>query len=119
MEVFSEVILMMILYTMMLFTDFAPDLEIRPYIGYVSIAFVAIHLIVLCIHMKSQLHILFNCRGGNELKDVGGQIAQLRAQLLRSEQEMHLMRSKLEEEKTERRLLIVSLSWIVLSSTSM
>ena len=46
MEVFSEVILMMILYTMMLFTDFAPDLEIRPYIGYVSIAFVAIHLIV-------------------------------------------------------------------------
>ena len=29
-------------------------------------------------------------------------MAQLRAQLLRSEQEMHLMRSKLEEEKTER-----------------
>ena len=46
MEVFSEVILMMVLYTMMLFTDFAPDLEVRPYIGYVSIAFVAIHLIV-------------------------------------------------------------------------
>ena len=33
---------------------------------------------------------------------MGGQVAQLRAQLLRSEQEMHLMRSKLEEERTER-----------------
>ncbi|GAX77261.1 hypothetical protein CEUSTIGMA_g4707.t1 [Chlamydomonas eustigma] len=41
--------------------------------------------------------------GSEELnKEVHGQIAQLRAQLLRSEQEMQLMRTKLEEEKTER-----------------
>ena len=46
MEVFSEVILMMVMYTMMLFTDFVPDLETRPYIGYVSIVLVAIHLLV-------------------------------------------------------------------------
>jgi hypothetical protein len=46
MEVFSEVILVMIMYTMMLFTDFVPDLETRQYIGYVSIVLVAIHLLV-------------------------------------------------------------------------
>lgn len=51
-----------------------------------------------------------------ELKEVGGQIGQLRAQLLRSEQEMHLMRSKLEEEKTEREKAQKQVCWINLGS---
>ena len=46
MELFSECILMMIMYTMMMFTDFVPDLDTRQYIGYASIVLVAIHLLV-------------------------------------------------------------------------
>ena len=46
MELFSECILMMIMYTMMMFTDFVPDLDTRQYIGYASIFLVAIHLLV-------------------------------------------------------------------------
>jgi molecular chaperone GrpE (heat shock protein) len=45
---------------------------------------------------------LYQTRSEELNKEVHGQIAQLRAQLLRSEQEMQLMRTKLEEEKTER-----------------
>ncbi len=43
-EMFHEVIMMQILYTMLCFTDFVPDVTTRGYIGYYSMAMVCIHL---------------------------------------------------------------------------
>ena len=37
---------MFIMYTMMMFTDFLPDLDARKIIGYVSIVLVSLHLLV-------------------------------------------------------------------------
>ena len=37
---------MFIMYTMMMFTDFVPDLDTRKIIGYVSIVLVSLHLLL-------------------------------------------------------------------------
>jgi hypothetical protein len=43
-EMFHEVIMMQILYTMLCFTDFVSDITTRGYIGYYSMAMVCLHL---------------------------------------------------------------------------
>ena len=45
-EYFNEFILMMVLYTVICFSPFAPNVDVKCYSGYVSITFVAIHLAV-------------------------------------------------------------------------
>jgi hypothetical protein len=44
MEIFHDVIMMQILYTMICFTEFVPDIPTRGYIGYYSMAMVSLHL---------------------------------------------------------------------------
>jgi hypothetical protein len=46
METFNEVVLLLIMYTMMCFTDFVPDLETQYGIGYVACSLVVAHLLV-------------------------------------------------------------------------
>jgi hypothetical protein len=46
MDIFSEYILLFVLYTMMLFSDFVPEIDMRFNIGYASIAIVSLHLFV-------------------------------------------------------------------------
>ena len=43
MEIFNEVILMLVLYTMMCFTDFVPEIETKMLIGWVACTLVALH----------------------------------------------------------------------------
>ena len=44
-ETFNEVLLLLIMYTMMCFTDFVPDLETQYGIGYVACSLVVGHLL--------------------------------------------------------------------------
>ena len=44
-ETFNEVLLLLIMYTMMCFTDFVPDLETQYSIGYVACSLVVGHLL--------------------------------------------------------------------------
>jgi hypothetical protein len=46
MELFNEVILILVLYTMMCFTQFVPEVDTREKIGYVSSGLVALHFLV-------------------------------------------------------------------------
>lgn len=48
MNLFHEAIILLVMYTMMMFTDFVPDLETRSYIGYASMFLVVAHL-AICI----------------------------------------------------------------------
>ena len=46
MELFNEVILILVFYTMMCFTQFVPEVETKEKIGYVSASLVALHFLV-------------------------------------------------------------------------
>ena len=46
MELFNEVILVCVLYTMMCFTQFVPEVETKEKVGYVSSGLVALHFLV-------------------------------------------------------------------------
>ncbi len=46
METFNEVVLLLIMYSMMCFTDFVPDLETQYGIGYVACSLIVGHLLV-------------------------------------------------------------------------
>jgi hypothetical protein len=59
METFNEVVLLLIMYTMMCFTDFVPDLETQYGIGYVACSLVAGHLLVnLAIMLTTSFKLL-------------------------------------------------------------
>ena len=45
-EIFNEIILMVVMYTIMCFSSFVPDAAVRFNIGYVCIAAIAAHLAV-------------------------------------------------------------------------
>ena len=45
-EIFNEIAIMFVSYTVMCFSDFVPDPETRFYIGYVSIGIVCLHLLI-------------------------------------------------------------------------
>lgn len=45
-EYFNEFILMVILYTILCFSPFVGDVNVKFFIGYVSIFFVSLHLVV-------------------------------------------------------------------------
>ena len=45
-EFFNELILMLVLYTMLCFSPFVHDVNVKFYLGYVSIAIVALHLLI-------------------------------------------------------------------------
>lgn len=45
-EMFNECVLLLIMYTIICFTDFVPTIEIRFRIGYLSCALIMIHLLV-------------------------------------------------------------------------
>ncbi len=45
-EIFNEIVLMIIMYTIICFSEFVPDVEIRFAIGYITIFMVVLHLAV-------------------------------------------------------------------------
>ena len=45
-ELFNEVILMFVMYTIICFSPFVPDLEVKHGIGYICMAIISIHLLV-------------------------------------------------------------------------
>lgn len=51
MELFNEVMLVSIMYTMQCFSDFIPDPETKYYVGYVSCGLVVFHLLVNVVLM--------------------------------------------------------------------
>ena len=53
-EMFNECVLLLIMYTMICFTDLVPTIEIRFGVGYVSCALVLIHLLVNLMIMLSE-----------------------------------------------------------------
>ena len=57
-EIFNEVILMSVLYTMMLFTDFVPEVETKVLIGWLSCFLVALHFIV-----NLAIMLITSCKG--------------------------------------------------------
>lgn len=59
MECYSECILMMLMYCFMMFSEFVPELSMRRYIGYASMALVCFHLgLSLNIMMKDTIQLL-------------------------------------------------------------
>jgi hypothetical protein len=46
MEIFNEVVIMLTVYTFMIFSDFVEDVDTEFVVGYLAIGFVAIHLLV-------------------------------------------------------------------------
>ena len=51
MELFNEVILVWIMYTIQCFPDFIPDPETKYYVGYISCGFVVFYLLVNVVLM--------------------------------------------------------------------
>jgi hypothetical protein len=46
MEIFNEVVIMLTVYTFMMFSDFVQDVDTEFVVGYLAIGFVGIHLLV-------------------------------------------------------------------------
>lgn len=57
MEMFHEVIIMQILYTMICFSEFVPDITTRGYIGYYSMFLVSLHLGICFFFMLKDSYI--------------------------------------------------------------
>ena len=45
-ELFSEIVLMYVMYTMICFTPFVPDVQVKFFFGYITIAVISLHLMV-------------------------------------------------------------------------
>ena len=45
-ELFNETVLMFVMYTMICFSPFVPDVNVRFYIGYITIFVVSLHLAI-------------------------------------------------------------------------
>ena len=50
-ELFNEVILMFVMYTIICFSPFVPDLEVKHGIGYLCMAIISVHLLVNLVNM--------------------------------------------------------------------
>ena len=61
-EMFNEIIVIFVSYTVMCFSDFVPDPETRFYIGYVSIGIVCIHLFISLGFMAAESYHLITLK---------------------------------------------------------
>ncbi len=56
METFNEVMILFIMYTMMCFTDFVPEIETQYKVGYISCGLVVSHLLInISIMLKTSI----------------------------------------------------------------
>ena len=64
MEIANETLIILILYTMMCFSDWVPDIQTRTYVGYASCAMVVSHLLAnLALMILNSIRLaIFNYR---------------------------------------------------------